>query len=76
MIDTHTQLNYTGRLPDERRGLSAEQLVDRMNREGIDKPVLLPIESPEVTSGFCITAQAPQQSAKARSFRFNPSSLR
>lgn len=58
MIDTHTHLHYEGRLPDEPRGLSAEQLVDRMNREGIGKSVLLPIESPEVTSGFCTTEQA------------------
>ncbi len=33
-------------------GLSAEQLIARMNREGIDKSVLLPIESPEGSEYF------------------------
>lgn len=55
MIDTHTHLFYSGRLPDEARGITAEQLVDTMNRRGIDKSVLLPMESPEYTSGYCLT---------------------
>ena len=33
----------------ERQGLSPEQLIDRMNREGVDRSVLLPEESPECT---------------------------
>lgn len=33
----------------ERLGLSPEQLVNRMDREGIDKSVMLPEESPECT---------------------------
>jgi len=58
MIDTHTHLHYTGRLPDEVRGITAEQLVDTMNRRGIDKSVLLPMESPEYTTGYCLTEWA------------------
>ncbi len=58
MIDTHTHLHYSGRLPDEARGITAEQLVDTMNRRGIDQSVLLPIESPEYTSGYCLTEWA------------------
>ena len=50
MIDSHVHLQYVGRIPGEAPAISAEQLVDRMNREGIDKSVVLPIESPEVTT--------------------------
>ena len=55
MIDTHTHLHYSGRLPDEKPGITAEQLVDTMNRRGIDKSVLLPMETPELTSSYCLT---------------------
>lgn len=55
MIDTHTHLNYVGRIPGERIGITAEQLVDTMNRHGIDKSVVLPIESPEVCTRLCTT---------------------
>ena len=55
MIDTHTHLHYSGRLPDEPRGITAEQMVDTMNRRGIDKSVLLPMETPEYTSSYCLT---------------------
>lgn len=58
MIDTHTHLFYSGRLPNEPRGISGDQLVDTMNRRGIDKSVLLPMESPEYTSGYCLTEWA------------------
>jgi predicted TIM-barrel fold metal-dependent hydrolase len=37
--------------------LSAHQLVDRMNREGIDVAVLLPLESPEGSWGYLLTEQ-------------------
>ena len=40
MIDTHTHLHYSGRLPHEVPGITAEQLVDTMNRRGIDQAVL------------------------------------
>lgn len=55
MIDTHTHLHYSGRLPDERPYITAEQLVDTMNQRGISKSVMLPMESPEYTSGYCLT---------------------
>ncbi|MFW5866485.1 MAG: amidohydrolase family protein [Armatimonadota bacterium] len=57
MIDTHVHLKYDGRIPGERVGISAEQLVDRMNREGIDRSVVLPIESPEVCTCLYTTEQ-------------------
>ncbi|MGD9494674.1 MAG: amidohydrolase family protein [Armatimonadota bacterium] len=55
MIDTHTHLHYNGRIPGERIGISAAQLVDSMNRHGIDRSVVLPIESPEVCTCLCMT---------------------
>jgi len=55
MIDTHTHIHYTGRIPGERIGISADQLVDTMNRHGIDRSVVLPIESPEVGTCLCTT---------------------
>jgi hypothetical protein len=50
MIDIHTHLNITGRLPGDGPPLTAEQLIDRMNREGVDQSCLLPCESPEVSA--------------------------
>ena len=55
MIDTHTHIYYSGRLPDDRSGISPAQLVDTMNKRGIEKSVVLPMESPEYTSGYCLT---------------------
>jgi len=55
LIDTHTHLYYQGRLPGELPGIRPEGLVDRMDRWGIDKCVVLPMESPEYTSGYCLT---------------------
>ncbi len=55
MIDTHTHLHYNGRIPGEPVGISADQLVDTMNRNGIDRSVVLPIESPEVCTCLCMT---------------------
>ncbi len=55
MIDTHTHLHYTGRIPGERLGISAEQLIDKMNENGIARSVVLPIESPEVGTSICMT---------------------
>jgi len=58
MIDFHAHL---GNLARERYPaippLSAQQLVDRMNREGIDVAVLLPLESPEGSWGYLLTEQ-------------------
>jgi len=58
MIDFHVHL---GNLCRERypaqQPLSVHQLVDRMNREGIDIAVLLPLESPEGSWGYLLTEQ-------------------
>ena len=59
MIDFHVHIgnmfreDYPNRVP-----LSAHQLVDRMNREGIDISVLLPLESPEGSWGYFLTEEA------------------
>lgn len=55
MIDTHTHIHYDGRIPGDRVGITADQLVDTMNRNGIDRSVVLPIESPEVVTSICTT---------------------
>jgi len=59
MIDFHVHL---GRLFREhypaRPPAGVHQLIDRMNREGIDKAVLLPLESPEGGWGYWLTEDA------------------
>lgn len=59
MIDIHAHL---GTLARERYPskppLSPHQLVDRMNREGIDIAALLPLESPEGSWGYLLTEEA------------------
>ncbi len=58
MIDIHAHMGRMGR---ERYpatvSLTAHQLVDRMNREGIDIAVLLPLESPEGSWGYLLTEE-------------------
>jgi predicted TIM-barrel fold metal-dependent hydrolase len=58
MIDFHA---HFGNLARERYPavppLSVNQLIDRMNREGIDVAVLLPLESPEGSWGYLLTEQ-------------------
>ena len=58
MIDFHA---HFGTLQRERYpgelGLTPHQLVDRMNREGIDVAVLLPLESPEGSWGYLLTEE-------------------
>ena len=58
MIDFHA---HFGNLRRERypasSPLSFHQLIDRMNREGIDIAVLLPLESPEGSWGYLLTEQ-------------------
>lgn len=51
----HTHIHYAGRIPGERTGLTADQIVEEMDRIGIDMSVVSPIESPEVTSSICMT---------------------
>jgi predicted TIM-barrel fold metal-dependent hydrolase len=59
MIDIHAHFGnlYREGYP-ERPPLTAHQLVDRMNREGIDVAVLLPLESPEGGWGYLLTEDA------------------
>ena len=53
MIDAHVHLGPAFAKPSGESWLTAEQLVDRMNRWGVDQAVLLPLDSPEAsTSGF------------------------
>lgn len=62
MIDAHVHLGPAFAKPVGEPWLTAEQLVDRMNRWGIDRAVLLPLDSPEASPrGFfsnhdCLTA--------------------
>ena len=53
MIDFHVHPGnlYRYNYPDK-IGLSVHQLIERMNREGIEMSVLLPLESPEGASGY------------------------
>ena len=59
MIDFHVHLGsmYRERYPAY-SPLSAHQLIDRMNREGIAISVLLPLESPEGSWGYFLTEDA------------------
>jgi len=62
MIDAHVHLGPAFAEPIGEPWLTTEQLVDRMNRWGIDRAVLLPLDSPEASPrGFfsnhdCLTA--------------------
>ena len=59
VIDFHVHLADTVPVPPRQRlEVSVHQLIDRMNREGIDKTVLLPLESPEAISGYYLTRDA------------------
>jgi hypothetical protein len=59
MIDFHVHIGnlYRHSYPDN-IGLSVHQLIERMNREGIEISVLLPLESPEGASGYFLTEHA------------------
>jgi predicted TIM-barrel fold metal-dependent hydrolase len=59
MIDFHAHMGnmHRERYP-QYPPLSAEQLVDRMDREGIALSVLLPTESPEGAWGYFLTEEA------------------
>jgi len=59
LIDFHVHLADTVPVPPGQRiEVSVHQLIDRMNREGIDKTVLLPLESPEAIQGYYLTRDA------------------
>jgi predicted TIM-barrel fold metal-dependent hydrolase len=59
MIDFHVHIGnlYRHSYPNN-IGLSAHQLIERMNREGIEISVLLPLESPEGAGGYFLTEHA------------------
>lgn len=53
MIDAHVHLGPAFAPPIGEPWLTADQLVDRMNRWGIERAVLLPLDSPEASpTGF------------------------
>lgn len=59
LIDFHVHMGDTVPVPvGTRREMSVHQWIDRMNREGIDMAVLLPLESPEVCPGYWLTREA------------------
>lgn len=59
MIDFHVHIGNIIREDYPRRGpLTAEQVLDRMNRIGVDLAVLLPLESPEGGWGYALTEDA------------------
>lgn len=59
MIDFHMHMGriYRDQTPP-RPALTAHQLVERMDREGIEIGVLLPLESPEGSWGYFLTEEA------------------
>jgi predicted TIM-barrel fold metal-dependent hydrolase len=64
MIDFHTHLGnvyfpHPGWYP-----LTIDQLVDTMNRVGIEKSVLLPLDSPEASDGYFLTTEALEAHSK------------
>lgn len=62
MIDFHVHLGDTARaFAKERVPVSEHQLIDIMNRNGIEQTVLLPLESPEAAWGYYLTEHAIQQ---------------
>lgn len=59
MIDFHVHIGniYRHDYPNK-IGISASQLIERMDREGIEISVLLPLESPEGAFGYFLTEHA------------------
>ncbi|MBN2309921.1 MAG: amidohydrolase family protein [Candidatus Hydrogenedentes bacterium] len=59
MIDFHVHMGNLGRERyPEKPPLGVDQLIDWMDRAGIDKGVLLPLESPEGSWGYFLTEEA------------------
>ena len=59
MIDFHAHIgNIYRQAYPQQHGISVEQLIDRMDREGVELSVLLPLESPEGAHGFFTTEEA------------------
>lgn len=55
LIDTHVHFGIMRREDPTQHPLSPHQLIDKMNRDGIDLSVLLPLESPEGGWGYLLT---------------------
>ncbi len=60
LIDFHVHLGncFRQEYPHGRQSPSVHQLIDWMDRNGIDMAVLLPLESPEVCPGYYLSEQA------------------
>ena len=58
MIDFHVHLGDLHFPEPNRNPLSIEQLIDTMNRLGIDMSVLLPLDSPEASGAYFTTFEA------------------
>ncbi len=58
MIDFHVHLGDLHFPASNRSALSLEQLIDTMNRSGIDMSVLLPLDSPEASGVYFSTFEA------------------
>jgi len=58
MIDSHVHLGNLRRDVHPMVPLTAQQWVDRMNRDGVEMSVLLPLESPETCMGYFLTEDA------------------
>lgn len=58
LLDIHTHLGEVISGGRARRPLTPHQLVDRMNRLGIEKAVLLPLDSPEASDRYFPTESA------------------
>ena len=52
MIDFHVHLGDLHFPRPNRKPLGVDQLIDTMNRVGIDMSVLLPIDSPEAVGAY------------------------
>jgi predicted TIM-barrel fold metal-dependent hydrolase len=68
VIDAHVHI---GRVYENKPPLGVDDMVAWMDRRGIDKAVLLPLESPEATSHYVTTGDV-LDIAEARSDRFVP----
>ncbi|HJN18013.1 MAG TPA: amidohydrolase family protein [Armatimonadota bacterium] len=59
MIDFHAHMGNIYRQAYPRRhAITVEELIEQMNREGVEVSVLLPLESPEGCHGFFTTEEA------------------
>ena len=66
MIDFHVHLGDLHFPATNRSSLSLEQLIDTMNRLGIDMSVLLPLDSPEASGVYFSRLKFGKQTAIKR----------